>query len=126
MGKLKGFLEYDRKVEDNKPVYDRLKNYNEFTIKYDYNEVEKQGSRCMDCGVPFCHSGCPLGNLIPEFKIIVSSSNHILVSGGLLFSLLYFKNVLVLIKIFWELMNLIKLETFLIFSTLKFVSINGN
>ena len=41
MGKLKGFLEYDRKVEDNKPVYDRLKNYNEFTIKYDYNEVEK-------------------------------------------------------------------------------------
>ncbi len=42
MGKLKGFLEYDRKVEDNKPVYDRLKNYAEFNIKYDYNEVEKQ------------------------------------------------------------------------------------
>ena len=75
MGKLKGFLEYDRKVEDNKPVYDRLKNYNEFTIKYDYNEVEKQGSRCMDCGVPFCHSGCPLGNLIPEFNDAVHNKN---------------------------------------------------
>ncbi len=75
MGKLKGFLEYDRKVEDNKPVYDRLKNYNEFTIKYDYNEVEKQGSRCMDCGVPFCHYGCPLGNLIPEFNDAVHNKN---------------------------------------------------
>ena len=75
MGKLRGFLEHDRKVEDNKPVYERLKNYNEFTVQYDYNEVEKQGSRCMDCGVPFCHSGCPLGNLIPEFNDAVHNKN---------------------------------------------------
>ena len=68
MGKLRGFIEYDRKTEKNIPVYKRLKNFKEFTIKPDDKELEKQGSRCMDCGVPFCHSGCPLGNLIPDFN----------------------------------------------------------
>ena len=68
MGKLKGFIEIERKNEENIPVYKRLKNFKEFTIKPDDKELEKQGSRCMDCGVPFCHSGCPLGNMIPDFN----------------------------------------------------------
>ena len=45
-----------------------VKNYKEFTLKPSDRELEKQGSRCMDCGVPFCHSGCPLGNMIPDFN----------------------------------------------------------
>ena len=68
MGKIRGFIEYERKTEKNIPVYKRVKNFKEFTLKPDDKELEKQGSRCMDCGVPFCHSGCPLGNLIPDFN----------------------------------------------------------
>ena len=68
MGKLRGFIEYNRVSENNLPVHSRVKNYKEFTLKPVDTEIEKQGSRCMDCGVPFCHSGCPLGNLIPDFN----------------------------------------------------------
>ena len=46
----------------------RINNYREFTISPKPSELQKQGARCMDCGVPFCHSGCPLGNLIPDFN----------------------------------------------------------
>ncbi|WP_418509160.1 glutamate synthase subunit beta [Corallibacter sp.] len=68
MGKVTGFLEYKREVEDYKPVEERLKNYEEFAVKMAKSRVENQGARCMDCGIPFCHSGCPLGNLIPDFN----------------------------------------------------------
>jgi len=68
MGKLRGFLEFNRVEEEKLSVKNRIKNYKEFTIKLQANELEKQGARCMDCGVPFCHSGCPLGNLIPDFN----------------------------------------------------------
>ena len=68
MGKLKGFIEYERSEEGLIPVRKRLKNYKEFTIKPSEAKLKKQGGRCMDCGVPFCHSGCPLGNLIPDFN----------------------------------------------------------
>ena len=68
MGKLRGFMEFDRADESYVPVAKRIKNYDEFTIKPSDKELEKQGGRCMDCGVPFCHSGCPLGNLIPDFN----------------------------------------------------------
>ena len=68
MGKLKGFIEYNRIEEKHIPVIKRLKNYKEFTIKPSESKLIKQGGRCMDCGVPFCHSGCPLGNLIPDFN----------------------------------------------------------
>lgn len=71
MGKLTGFIEYDRVDEKNEAVGDRLKDFQEFTIPLDKKEQEKQGSRCMDCGIPFCHSGCPLGNLIPDFNEMV-------------------------------------------------------
>ncbi|MDB2606938.1 glutamate synthase subunit beta [Zobellia sp.] len=68
MGKITGFLEFDRKVESYEPVKDRVKNYNEFTVPLKETELKDQGARCMDCGIPFCHSGCPLGNLIPDFN----------------------------------------------------------
>ena len=68
MGKITGFLEFDRKVEQYAPVDERLKNYKEFTLPMEQKELKEQGARCMDCGIPFCHSGCPLGNLIPDFN----------------------------------------------------------
>ena len=68
MGKTTGFLEYAREVETYHPVEKRVKNYKEFTIPMKENALKNQGARCMDCGIPFCHSGCPLGNLIPDFN----------------------------------------------------------
>jgi len=68
MGKITGFLEFDRKVESYTPVEERVKNYKEFTVPLVEKELKDQGARCMDCGIPFCHSGCPLGNLIPDFN----------------------------------------------------------
>jgi len=71
MGKLGGFKEYERTDENNLTVVDRLSNYNEFTIPLSKEKIKEQGSRCMDCGIPFCHSSCPLGNLIPDFNDMV-------------------------------------------------------
>ncbi len=68
MGKLRGFMEYDRIKEPVVAADERIQNYKEFTIAPKNEELQKQGGRCMDCGVPFCHSGCPLGNLIPDFN----------------------------------------------------------
>lgn len=68
MGKITGFLEFDRKTEAYAPVEERVKNYKEFTKPLQEKELKEQGARCMDCGIPFCHSGCPLGNLIPDFN----------------------------------------------------------
>ncbi|WP_157206911.1 glutamate synthase subunit beta [Mariniflexile maritimum] len=71
MGKITGFKEIERHDENNMPVKERVKHYNEFTIELSEKEKTEQGSRCMDCGIPFCHSGCPLGNLIPDFNHMV-------------------------------------------------------
>tara|TARA_R110001606_G_scaffold165748_2_gene310255 strand:+ start:5758 stop:7221 length:1464 start_codon:yes stop_codon:yes gene_type:complete len=71
MGKITGFKEFERQDETYTTVEDRVKNYNEFTVPLSEEEITKQGSRCMDCGIPFCHSGCPLGNLIPDFNHMV-------------------------------------------------------
>ena len=68
MGKIKGFMEFDRLKESVIDPKERIKNYNEFTIAPEEKKLQEQGARCMDCGVPFCHSGCPLGNLIPDFN----------------------------------------------------------
>jgi len=68
MGKTTGFLEYGRKTEPYKPVDKRVKDFKEFTLPLKEKELKEQGARCMDCGIPFCHSGCPLGNLIPDFN----------------------------------------------------------
>ena len=75
MGKLRGFVEFGRINEDYVPVEKRIKNFKEFTIKPKDDELVRQGGRCMDCGVPFCHSGCPLGNLIPDFNDAVYNRN---------------------------------------------------
>ncbi len=72
MGKTTGFLEYNRNTPLYKPVEERLKNYKEFLIPLSDEELQKQGARCMDCGIPYCHSmGCPIYNLIPEWNDMV-------------------------------------------------------
>ena len=71
MGKLGGFKEYNRTDESNLVVEKRVSNYSEFTIPLSGQKIKEQGSRCMDCGIPFCHSACPLGNLIPDFNDMV-------------------------------------------------------
>jgi len=71
MGEPRGFMKYGRKVSGYTPVTDRLKHYNEFLTVLPQEELAKQGARCMDCGVPFCHTGCPLGNIIPDFNDLV-------------------------------------------------------
>ncbi|MEA2018061.1 MAG: glutamate synthase subunit beta, partial [Campylobacterota bacterium] len=70
MGKVTGFREFKRKNFTLAPVDERIKHYNEFTTPLSKEDMEDQGARCMDCGVPFCHSnyGCPVGNLIPQFN----------------------------------------------------------
>jgi glutamate synthase (NADPH/NADH) small chain len=71
MGKIGGFKEFTRTDESNVAVVERVSNYNEFTIPISKEKIKEQGSRCMDCGIPFCHSSCPLGNLIPDFNDMV-------------------------------------------------------
>jgi glutamate synthase (NADPH/NADH) small chain len=68
MGKPTGFKEYTREMPAKKPVAERLHHYNEFIERYSEQKLNEQAARCMNCGVPFCHSGCPLGNIIPEFN----------------------------------------------------------
>ncbi|MEJ2161902.1 MAG: glutamate synthase, partial [Robiginitalea sp.] len=68
MGKITGFMEYPRQVEAYSKVAQRLEHFREFSEPMEEAALEKQGARCMDCGIPFCHSGCPLGNLIPDFN----------------------------------------------------------
>ncbi len=68
MGKVTGFKEFARKVPSYLPPEQRTKNYEEFIVQMPVEEVQTQGARCMDCGIPFCHTGCPLGNIIPDFN----------------------------------------------------------
>ncbi len=75
MGKPTGFLEFTRELPGKKPVADRLHDYNEFIDRYSEKKLNSQAARCMDCGVPFCHNGCPLGNIIPEFNDAVYKQN---------------------------------------------------
>ena len=68
MGKVTGFFEYERVSPSKQAPQERLKHYDEFVSLLPSDELNKQSGRCMDCGVPFCQSGCPLGNVIPEFN----------------------------------------------------------
>ena len=68
MGKETGFIEFSRELPSKRPVEQRLRDYNEFVNRYTDEQLNQQSGRCMDCGVPFCHNGCPLGNIIPEFN----------------------------------------------------------
>jgi glutamate synthase (NADPH/NADH) small chain len=71
MGKVTGFMEYERLEEGYAPVQQRLKNYSEFVIGLKEEEAKVQSARCMDCGTPFCNSGCPVNNIIPDFNDLV-------------------------------------------------------
>ena len=71
MGKITGFMEFERVEEGYKPVGERVKNYKEFVIGLDDAQAKIQGARCMDCGTPFCNSGCPVNNIIPDFNELV-------------------------------------------------------
>ena len=71
MGKVTGFMEYERVGEGYRPVPERIKNYKEFVLALDDAQAKTQSARCMDCGTPFCNSGCPVNNIIPDFNDLV-------------------------------------------------------
>lgn len=71
MGKVTGFLEIDRRDRKYKPAADRVRNFREFVIPLGDAETQNQASRCMDCGIPFCHNGCPVNNQIPDWNDLV-------------------------------------------------------
>ena len=71
MGNPTGFLEIDKKDRNYEDPKDRLKHFKEFIVPLTNEEVSKQGSRCMDCGIPYCHQGCPVNNLIPDWNDLV-------------------------------------------------------
>ena len=66
MGKDTGFMEYTRELPQRRPVAERVNDYFEIYQPFEDEKVRTQGARCMDCGVPFCHTGCPLNNIIPD------------------------------------------------------------
>ncbi len=71
MGKVTGFMEYERVEEAYAPIDQRVKHYKEFIIGLKEDEAKVQGARCMDCGIPFCNNGCPVNNIIPDFNDLV-------------------------------------------------------
>ncbi|MEO6329782.1 MAG: glutamate synthase subunit beta [Ginsengibacter sp.] len=68
MGNVTGFLQHTRELPLKRPPEERINDYNEFIERYTDEKLNQQAGRCMDCGIPFCHHGCPLGNIIPEFN----------------------------------------------------------
>jgi len=75
MGKITGFMEFERVEEGYKPVPERLKHYKEFVIGLSAEQAKTQSARCMDCGTPFCNSGCPVNNIIPDFNDLVFNND---------------------------------------------------
>ena len=71
MGKVTGFMEFERLAEENLPVPERVKNYKEFVLHLTDDQAKQQGARCMDCGIPFCTTGCPINNIIPDWNDLV-------------------------------------------------------
>ena len=71
MGKVTGFIEIQRKKHPTRPVGERVHDWHEVYLPYPGDGLQDQAARCMDCGIPFCHSGCPLGNLIPDWNDLV-------------------------------------------------------
>lgn len=71
MGKVTGFLELDRSDRTYRPVEERVQHYNEFVVPLDDSQLSDQGARCMDCGIPYCHNGCPINNIIPDWNDLV-------------------------------------------------------
>jgi glutamate synthase (NADPH/NADH) small chain len=75
MGKVTGFIEIERHDRTYKPAADRIRNYDEFVIPLEERDLERQAARCMDCGIPFCHNGCPVNNQIPDWNDLVYNSD---------------------------------------------------
>jgi glutamate synthase (NADPH/NADH) small chain len=75
MGKITGFLEIEREDRDYAPVEERIRNYREFVLLLPENETRDQAARCMDCGIPYCHNGCPVNNQIPDWNDLVYRGN---------------------------------------------------
>ncbi|NQU60719.1 MAG: glutamate synthase subunit beta [Rhodospirillales bacterium] len=75
MGKPTGFMEFERRERTYAPVEDRIKDYDEFSVPLAGDELARQGARCMDCGIPFCHNSCPVNNIIPEWNDLVYRGN---------------------------------------------------
>jgi glutamate synthase (NADPH) small chain len=75
MGKITGFLEIDREDRSYEPVADRIRHYREFLLPVSEAEIVRQAARCMDCGIPFCHTGCPVNNQIPDWNDLVYHSD---------------------------------------------------
>ncbi|HEY5625038.1 MAG TPA: glutamate synthase, partial [Dehalococcoidia bacterium] len=71
MGKPTGFMEFAREVPKRRPVKKRLHDWLEVYQDFPPSHLQKQAARCMDCGIPFCHQGCPLGNIIPDWNDLV-------------------------------------------------------
>jgi glutamate synthase (NADPH/NADH) small chain len=75
MGKVTGFLEIEREDRDYAPVEERIKHYREFVVPLSEGETREQAARCMDCGIPYCHNGCPVNNQIPDWNDLVYRGN---------------------------------------------------
>ena len=75
MGQIDGFLTYERLKQEVEPAAQRTTHYKEFVKPVASNDTKNQAARCMDCGIPFCHNGCPLGNKIPDFNDAVYNEN---------------------------------------------------
>jgi glutamate synthase (NADPH/NADH) small chain len=71
MGKITGFMEVGRDLPHKRPILERINDWKEYNLPFPDAELQKQASRCMDCGIPFCHQGCPLGNIIPDWNDLV-------------------------------------------------------
>jgi glutamate synthase (NADPH/NADH) small chain len=76
VGKITGFMEFQRQEEDHLEPSARLKNYKEFTLTLTNDQAKVQGARCMDCGIPFCNTGCPVNNMIPDWNDLVYHGNY--------------------------------------------------
>ncbi len=77
MGKVTGFLEIDRQERRYRPAADRIRNYREFVIPLSEDGTRNQAARCMDCGIPYCHTGCPFNNQIPDLNDLVFEGNWV-------------------------------------------------
>src|ERR671924_2087645 len=71
MGKVTGFLEFDRKDRRYQPVEERIRHWGEFVLPLPEQETRDQAARCMNCGIPYCHTGCPVNNQIPDWNDLV-------------------------------------------------------
>ena len=71
MAKVTGFMEYHRVKQPYRPVEERIHDWNQVMAPWEVDPLKDQAARCMDCGIPFCHQGCPLGNLIPDWNDLV-------------------------------------------------------